>query len=55
MWVKPIEHGLHRCMQCSQIVTGKDIHPKLEDLPLEFQQRWEAHEHEGQSPAPTHS
>ena len=51
MWVVAVEHGLHQCIQCRQVVTSKDITPKFEDLPLEFQQRWEAHEKKEQPAA----
>jgi hypothetical protein len=44
MWVKAVKHGIHQCIQCGQVVTRKDIYPKFEDLPAEFQQRWEEHE-----------
>jgi hypothetical protein len=47
-WLIPVRHGLHQCIQCWQVVTRKDVVPKFEDLPPEFQQRWEAHEKDGQ-------
>jgi hypothetical protein len=50
MWVKPVARGLHQCIQCSQVVTRKDIYPAFEDLPLEFQRRWEEHEKAGKLP-----
>jgi len=43
--------GLHQCIQCSQVVSAKDVYPKLEDLPAEFRRRWEAHEATRSPPA----
>lgn len=43
-WVRQVAGGLHQCILCTQVVTKKDIYPKLEDLPEEFRRRWEAHE-----------
>ncbi len=55
-WILPVRNGLHQCFQCWEVVTRKDITPKFEDLPAEFQGRWEAHEREGQpAPAPAPS
>jgi hypothetical protein len=39
-------------MLCQQVVTAKDVYPKLEDLPEEFRRRWEAHEATRPAPAP---
>jgi hypothetical protein len=44
MWVVEVPGGLHQCLQCSQVVSAKDVYPKPEDLPAEFRRRWEAHE-----------
>ena len=46
-WLLPVRQGLHQCFQCWQVVTRKEITPKFEDLPTEFQRRWEDHEKEG--------
>jgi hypothetical protein len=43
-WVREVEGGLHQCILCTQVVTKKDVIPKLEDLPEEFARRWDAHE-----------
>jgi hypothetical protein len=43
-WVREVAGGLHQCMLCTAVVTKKDVYPKLEDLPEEFQRRWDAHE-----------
>lgn len=43
-WVRELPEGLHQCIQCHQLVTRKDVYPKLEDLPEEFRRRWERHE-----------
>jgi len=43
-WVRQVAGGLHQCILCTQVVTKKDVWPKLEDLPEEFRRRWEAHE-----------
>jgi hypothetical protein len=43
--------GLHQCIQCSQVVSAKDVYPKLEDLPPEFRRRWEAYEATRSPPA----
>lgn len=43
-WVRPVPGGLHQCTLCTQVVSAKDVYPKLEDLPEEFRRRWEAHE-----------
>ncbi len=50
-WILPVRNGLHQCFQCWEVVTRKDIIPKFEDLPVELQRRWEAHEKEGQAAA----
>ena len=57
MWIVPVRHGLHQCIQCWQVVGRKDVASKFEDLPPAFQRRWEEHEKEGQpdpavAPAP---
>jgi hypothetical protein len=49
-WVRPVEGGLHQCILCQQVVTKKDVYPKLEDLPAEFRARWDAHEATRQAP-----
>lgn len=36
--------GLHQCLQCTEVVTKKDVTPKFEDLGPEIQKRWDAHE-----------
>jgi len=43
-WVRQVPGGLHQCILCTQVVTKKDVQPKLEDLPEEFSRRWDAHE-----------
>jgi len=43
-WVRQVAGGLHQCILCTQVVTKKDVWPKLEDLPEEFRRRWDAHE-----------
>jgi hypothetical protein len=43
-WVVEVPGGLHQCIQCTQVVSAKEIYPKLEDLSAEFRRRWEAHE-----------
>jgi hypothetical protein len=43
-WVRPVDGGLHQCILCTQVVTKKDVYPRLEDLPDEFRRRWDAHE-----------
>ncbi len=50
-WLLPVRDGLHQCFQCWEVVTRKDITPKFEDLPPEFQRRWDAHESQGRPPA----
>jgi hypothetical protein len=52
MWIREVQGGLHQCMLCQQVVTAKDVYPKLEDLPEEFRRRWEAHEATRPAPAP---
>lgn len=54
-WVRPVAGGLHQCILCQQVVTKKDVYPKFEDLPLEFQRRWDEHEAAGEAPPPTRS
>jgi len=39
-------------MLCQQVVTAKDVYPKLEDLPEEFRRRWEEHEATRDAPKP---
>jgi hypothetical protein len=43
-WVRAVDGGLHQCILCFQVVTKKDVSPKLEDLPEECGRRWDAHE-----------
>lgn len=43
-WVREVAGGLHQCILCQQVVTRKDVYPKLEDLPDDFRKRWDAHE-----------
>lgn len=43
-WVRPVDGGLHQCILCHQVVTKKDVYPKLEDLSEEVRSRWDAHE-----------
>ncbi len=43
-WVREVPGGLHQCILCHQILTAKDVYPRLEDLPEELRRRWEAHE-----------
>ncbi len=43
-WVREVPGGLHQCILCTQVVTKKDVQPKLEDLPEEFSRCWDAHE-----------
>ena len=43
-WVRRVPGGLHQCIQCTQVVTKKDVYPKLEDLTDDFRRRWEEHE-----------
>jgi hypothetical protein len=43
-WVVEAPNGLHQCLQCFEAVAKKDITPKFEDLGVELQQRWDAHE-----------
>jgi hypothetical protein len=43
-WVVEAHNGLHQCLQCFEAVAKKDITPKFEDLGVEFQKRWDAHE-----------
>jgi hypothetical protein len=54
-WIVPVEGGLHQCIQCQQIVSRKDVYPKLEDLGEELRRRWDEHEARGAaaSGAPT--
>ncbi len=51
-WVRPVEGGLHQCILCTQVVTKKDVYPKLEDLTEELRRRWDAHEATRPAPAP---
>ncbi len=44
MWIREVPGGLHQCIQCLQVVTAKDVYPKLEDLPENLRYQWEAHE-----------
>lgn len=43
-WVVPVAHGLHQCLQCSEVVGKKDVTPKFDDLGSDAQRRWDAHE-----------
>ncbi|HZY03150.1 MAG TPA: hypothetical protein VFF02_06585 [Anaeromyxobacteraceae bacterium] len=43
-WIVPVNDGLHQCLQCTEVVTKKDITPKFEELGPEVQKRWDAHE-----------
>jgi hypothetical protein len=52
MWIREVPGGLHQCIQCLQVVTAKDVYPKLEDLPDDVRHRWEAHEATRARPAP---
>jgi hypothetical protein len=55
-WVREVAGGLHQCILCTRVVTKAEVYPKLEDLPLEFQRRWDAWEEKqreaAQAPAP---
>jgi hypothetical protein len=51
-WVRPVAGGLHQCILCQQVVTRKDVYPKLEDLSEEIRRRWEAHEATRPPPPP---
>jgi hypothetical protein len=44
MWVRAVPGGLHQCILCRQVVTRKDVYPKLEDLSEELRRRWDEHE-----------
>ncbi len=35
-WVREVPGGLHQCIQCLQVVSRKDVYPKLEDLTEEL-------------------
>jgi hypothetical protein len=47
MWVIPVEHGLHQCIHCKRVVARTDVTPAFQDLPRDYQERWERHEREG--------
>jgi hypothetical protein len=51
-WVRPIDGGLHQCILCQQVVTKKDVYPKLEELSAELRARWDAHEAKGEAREP---
>jgi hypothetical protein len=51
-WVVEVAGGLHQCILCTRVVGKKDVYPKLEDLPAEFQRRWDDWEARQQEPAP---
>ncbi len=51
-WIREVPGGLHQCILCQQVVTAKDVQPKLEELPEEFRKRWEAHEATRVAPGP---
>ena len=51
-WVQEVPGGLHQCIHCHQVVTGKDVTPKIEDLPEAFRKRWAAHEATREAAAP---
>jgi hypothetical protein len=38
-------------MQCFEAVAKKDVTPKFEDLGVELQKRWDAHEARAPKPA----
>jgi hypothetical protein len=46
-WIRPVDGGLHQCIQCHQAVRRSDVYPKLEDLPEEVRRRWDEHEKRG--------
>jgi hypothetical protein len=48
-----VDGGLHQCILCTQVVSKKDVYPKLEDLPEEFRLRWDAHEAKRPAAIPT--
>lgn len=52
MWIREVPGGLHQCIQCLQVVTAKDVYPKLEDLTEELRRRWDAHEATRPPPEP---
>ena len=43
-WIVPVNDGLHQCLQCTEVVTKKDVTPRFEELGPEVQKRWDAHE-----------
>lgn len=51
-WIVPVNDGLHQCLQCTEVVTKKDVTPKFEELGAEIQRRWDAHEASGKPKAP---
>jgi hypothetical protein len=50
-WVVPVAYGQHQCTLCYDLVVKKDVTPKFEDLPVEFQKRWDTHEASWKPPA----
>jgi len=51
-WVIPAPGGKHQCLYCKAFVAKKDIYPKWEDLGVDYQKAWDAHETGGAPPAP---
>jgi hypothetical protein len=50
-WVIPAPNKQHQCLYCKAFVQKKDVYPKWDDLGVEYQKRWEAHE-KGEDLAP---
>lgn len=59
-WVVEVDPGIHQCILCMERVTKKQITPRFEELPKEFQEHWdrfEAGDHRAQPnphPLPHH-
>jgi hypothetical protein len=51
-WVVEVDPGVHQCIQCFERVEKKQITPKFDDLPKEFQRHWEEFEAGGHRAAP---
>lgn len=51
-WVVPVEGGKHKCNNCRELVTKKQLYPKFEDLGAEYQKAWDAHEGPAADAAP---
>lgn len=51
MWVTEVQGGLHQCILCSQVVSKKDVTPRMEDLPEDFVRRWDRWEATRETPA----